>query len=96
MTKAISWKWGDCERLPGIYGARGGTRTPIQINGLDPKSSASTNFATLADNRKSNQLYSFGQGAKYEGSEVQGFRIKENPDLFYYFFNKFAKKYDNL
>ena len=40
-----------CDPLP-LNGARGGTRTPIQVSGLDPKSSASTNFATLANNQK--------------------------------------------
>lgn len=30
-------------------GARGGTRTPILFQGLAPKASASTNFATLAE-----------------------------------------------
>ena len=34
-----------------LYGTRGGTRTPTSVKILDPKSSASTNSATLANHK---------------------------------------------
>jgi hypothetical protein len=41
------------------YGARGGTRTPTPVKELDPKSSASTNFATRAHKVISKEIYIF-------------------------------------
>lgn len=42
-------------------GARGGSRTPIHGGGLDPKSSASTSFATLARDQNK-RLFRSSQG----------------------------------
>jgi len=37
-----------CFFIKNLFGARGGTRTPTPVKEPDPKSGASTNFATRA------------------------------------------------